>query len=229
MNISSYVYCADNPVKFVVPDGKRIIFRIGNMSFQYSKGNFWVMKDGKMTNQRYDPSKMSVSKTMYGVLSSYRKIENSDSKELKDMLHFLENLSEEHSIMEGNDGKSSVGADYEQVFQQKGYKYVNGKELRTNTEYDFSKEALSGDDFKKVGNSIFVTTIHEMRHQFDHEKNNLSDNISGNSNQYRNPVEIRAVYLENIGRKIDGLKPRTSYNGEIDKNMLLNPPHNIMP
>ena len=71
------------------PDGRDIIFVVNKdgkeLQYTYRNGNFY--HDGK----RYNPGKESISKTMYRVLSVYRKIESSNDKDLKGILHHLEN------------------------------------------------------------------------------------------------------------------------------------------
>ncbi|MFV5688741.1 hypothetical protein ACM55M_08975 [Flavobacterium sp. ZT3R25] len=64
-----------------------------------------------------------------------------------------------------------------------------------------------------------------MRHQFDHDIGNMQDR-SDNDNA-SDPEEIRAVYNENLARKIEGKEPLSSYGGEkIDPKKLANPPNN---
>lgn len=50
-----------------------------------------------------------------------------------------------------------------------------------------------------------------------------------NGNLNSNPSEVRAVYLENRARKLENLKPRTSYDIKILQRLLNNPPNNKMP
>ena len=66
-----------------------------------------------------------------------------------------------------------------------------------------------------------------MRHQYDYDIGNTSDNSQDNNE--RDPAEIRAVFLENMARDLEGLKRRTRYGGEIDPKLLRNPPNNKMP
>ena len=48
-----------------------------------------------------------------------------------------------------------------------------------------------------------------------------------NANE-KDPAEIRAVYNQNIARKMNGKEPRTTYGkSEINSEKLKNPPNNI--
>jgi hypothetical protein len=69
--------------------------------------------------------------------------------------------------------------------------------------------------------------VHEMRHQYDHDIDNMADNSDINNQD--DPAEIRAVFFENLARQLENLKPRTRYTGVINSKLLQNPPNNKFP
>jgi RHS repeat-associated protein len=229
-NMSPFGYCANNPVNAIDPDGRVLIYVAGSNSYQYSKGNFWLMKyDSKgnltKTNIRYNPSKESVSKTMYRVLASYRRIEASKDQKLKGILNKLETTENKHYIYENSTGDNFVHATHERLYDAKSQRMVDGKLLYTQTSFDLNEEG--GKDFERIGKSDITTIVHEMRHQYDYEIGNMSDD--SDMNNENDPSEIRAVYLENRARDIEKLKHRTTYGGKINPNKLKNPSNNKMP
>lgn len=222
--LSPYTYTANNPVNAIDPDGNKIIFLVRNSDgtvkeqLVYRGGNFWH-SDGR----RYNPAKEGISKTMYRVLASYRKIENSQNKELKGILHHLEKSELSHYVEEGVDNE------VERHWRLEPSKSDPTKleEVLTSTQTTYNLDKPGGSDFEGIGESDLSNVIHEMRHQYDYDIGNMGDNSPHNNE--KDPAEIRAVYLENLGRDLEGLKHRTKYRGRIDPKQLKNPPNNLMP
>ena len=208
-DINPYAYVANNPVNAIDPDGKRIIYTIqgrdGKKGSQYTyrNGNFY-----DKSNRLFIPNEKSQS-TMYKVWKSYQKIENSDSSILKGQLRKLETSKENHFVVQDKYGRNGVDEHVE-------INAVTGKPTGTTTVLTL------GDDF----DDAFETVVHEMRHQFDYDIGNMKDADLDSTNN--DPAEIRAVYNENIARKMNGKKPRTEYGGKkINSEKLKNPPNNI--
>jgi hypothetical protein len=216
-NVSSYVYCKDNPVIAVDPDGKELIFvvRHSNSTTQYTyhNGNFY-----DSNHNRYDPGKSHVSLTMYKVLSAYRKTEASGDKKLINKLHTLETSKYKH-YMEQDLNLNPENA----VHSTMPGDAKKGISTGTQTTFDFSDNSKKEfEESEKVPNSDFTTVMHEMQHQYDNDQGNMKDNTGSDAN---NPAEIRAVNTENRARKIEKLQKRTTYGTPIDPKKLDNPPN----
>jgi len=208
-DINPYAYVANNPVNAIDPDGKRIIYIIrgkeGKKGSQYTyrNGNFY-----DKNNRIFVPNE-NKQRTMYNVLKAYQKIESSDSNELKGQLRQLETSSKNHFVEQSPGGENAVNS-LETIND------IQGRPASTQTEFTFGS---SFDD-------NFETVAHELRHQFDYDIGNMKDAIR-NANE-KDPAEIRAVYNQNIARKMNGKEPRTTYGkSEINSEKLKNPPNNI--
>jgi RHS repeat-associated protein len=103
-SLSTYAYVANNPLNAIDPDGQEIIFLVRDKKdpnvitnqLTYRNGNFYH-ENGK----RYNPSKESLSPTLYKVLAAYRKIEKSGNKDLVKQLETLEGSKRKHYVLEG--------------------------------------------------------------------------------------------------------------------------------
>jgi hypothetical protein len=160
---------------------------------------------------------------MFKVLTAYRKIEASNDKRVKNVLHTLEKSKRHHYIVETKNGNrvspdgipSSPKAD---------------SPVGTMTSLNLSDEEK--DALGKTNNSVetdLTIVSHEMRHAYDYDIGNQKDNEDYNNSE--DPSEIRAVFFSNLARQIDKqMKMRTKYAGEeIDPKKLVNPPNNKFP
>ena len=220
--ISPFAYCANNPVIAKDPNGKEIIFVIRNADgdvkeqLTYRNGNFW-----HSNGNRYNPAKENLSKTLYNVLDSYRRILKSEDRHLNKMLKTLELSKNKHYISESM--IQSTTSSY--PFNEEGVK--QGESVGTSVGYALSKSALElVESTNKEKTSIMAIVAHEMLHQFDYEIGNMKDAVQGNSAS--DPEEIRAVYSENLAKKYQNIPLSTKYGGvKIDKNKLNKPPNFI--
>lgn len=212
-NISPTIYVDNNPINAIDPTGEEIIFIVRgqngakDQSFKYSKGNFY-----HANGKRYNPSKESINKTMYQLLTVYRKIEKGDDKVLKNQLKTLETSKKNHFIEEGNKNRVKV-YDPERVFVSETKEAIkNGESIGTHTTLNFSeaeKKELEKSQGVPDTNATIVT--HEMQHQYDYDQGNMAD--SQGKEGAESPTEQRAVKNENRMREKEGLPKRTTYGG----------------
>jgi RHS repeat-associated protein len=215
--VSPYVYCLDNPIIYVDPDGCEIkyVLRDNNGSvtqvLKYSNGNF-LHADGS----RYNSGKQSLSANLDKTLATYRKIESSGDKVLINQLKTLETSKKTHFVeatMENGTGSSVRLYEDGKTVSEKEAMEKSGTPIGSQTVLDFSKEAK--DDFKSstgIENNDFTIVTHEMQHQYDLDQGKSADDQYPNT--AKDPSEIRAVNNENRARKIDKLEKRTTYGGE---------------
>lgn len=198
-----YAYAIDNPIMYVDPDGRDIIFvQVLNENkqahFKYHKGNFYKLNGDGTLGKKYDGRKDHVSPNLFKIAQSYRKIEHSNNDNLKNRLHTLENSDKKHYIFDPQPTNKDTG--------------VQPTSNGTQTIYNFSKE--ENDKYKKmegVSNSDLGEVAHEMQHQYDNDIGNTKDNThEANAD---NPSEQRAVKTENEARKLENLPERTTYGG----------------
>ncbi|ALR31271.1 hypothetical protein ATE47_12390 [Chryseobacterium sp. IHB B 17019] len=202
---------------FIDPDGKDIIFvHIINdktqVQLQYRKGHFYYL-NGDLAGKRYDGRNQSVSPNLFRLAKAYRKIEHSKNKELKAMLHILENSDNKHYIFDPSTPYEGSGMDGSP-----------GGGSKTVYNLNSSSEKKRFKETEGVPSSDLTTVVHEMRHQFDKEVDNQSD--ATDEPGAENPAEQRAVKAENEARKIEGLPLRTTYGGQ---KVTPNPPNYVLP
>lgn len=210
-----YNYAVDDPINVIDPDGRDIIYviRDSNRSiteqWKYSKGHFYRWENGKL-GVRYNGQTHKGSPGLFILAKTYRRIEHSNMKNAREMLHTLESSKKTHWIEE-NEGGSRV--------YPNGNGSGQGIGIGTQTIYDFSSDAK--ENFQKtegISSSDLSDVIHEMRHQFDYDQGNMGDakkDKDPDSGTARDPSEQRGVKAENEARNFEGFAGKKDVNGKI--------------
>jgi hypothetical protein len=154
-------------------------------------------------------------------------MESSGNKTLMRKLKQLETSNKIHYVEHGY--KNQVIAYDGSIPSTKELEKLVGKGigLGTSTLYNFSKEDKENfQEVEGVPDSNFSTVAHELQHQYDFDQGNNADSQNIDSSS-KDPAEIRAVFFENLVRKIDSKLKRERYGGDlIEKAKLDNPPNN---
>lgn len=172
-------------------------------------GNFYWMD----TNKKYDGS--GGNETLDKVLETYKKIETlKNDNPIKKRLHTLRDSKRKHYIYENESQRYDVPSSVRMY----GIGYMSGgAKSSTQTVLNLSEERLA--ELKKKDKVKFtesVIIVHEMQHQYDFDIGNMKDfSDEGGYGTAKSAHEIRAVYLENMMRKILKLPKRNTYNGII--------------
>ncbi|WP_280750604.1 MULTISPECIES: RHS repeat-associated core domain-containing protein [unclassified Parabacteroides] len=198
---SPYAYCANNPMNAIDPDGKKIVYITRNskneIKQQYTfKNGYFVDDSGK---------KFTSDDTANKLAQVYRKILDSDNKELIHKLRTIDRSKNTHYIEKGITGGGS------KVYPLgTSEQFKKGEPIGTALHLDISLENKRDFELAKgIKSSDMSTVVHELQHQYDYDIGNMMDNTGKSSSE--NPSEIRAVELENIARALEELDLRKKY------------------
>lgn len=204
-HLTSYNYCANNPVMLVDPDGRDVII---------------AGEDGSQYNYGKDPKYEGSDKFILKAVSAINKI--ASRKEGKSMINELVNSKNVFNVEEGQESK------FEASNQLKAFAK---KISEDNPNFPTSLlEGGSGGTIKWNTNGVELPTegglgkdatmdlAHELSHGLDANRGMLNDSKFDNTYKY----EWQAVYRENLIRSEQRLPLRTGYgvtrypNGEIN-------------
>ncbi len=203
-DVSPYVYCHDNPVNRIDPDGKQYTYRTSNnIVYLYSNGDFYLATKMpgvkgyvKASNQKVVLSKKS-NNIMRRTLLALRALDNSKDPIIKKVFDEVNNSKEyvhEFRIAKDDDNPNNT----------RGISCVASE---TTLDLDGAKKAS---DFKDIGISDTEVVGHEVKQGYDQMKFiKRSGTINGIDED-----EVWASVFENRIRKESGHKLRKFYGGK---------------
>ena len=203
-SMSPYVYCANDPVKHIDPDGKQYTYKSTDGTiYLYSNGDFYLATkiEGvkgyvKASNQKVVLSKKS-NNIMRRTLLALRALDNSKDAVVKKVFDEVNNskeyVHEFHIAKSGDDPNSTEGK--------------SCVKSETALDLDGAKKAS---DFNGVGISDTEVVGHEVKHGYDQMNyTKRSGTINGIDED-----EVWASAFENRIRKTAGHKLRRFYGGK---------------
>ena len=198
--ISPYSYCADNPVNMVDPEGTEIWIVLNKDQkneerLQYESGTLLYSNGDVYTGD--DPFVLQV-------LKSLNRIESMKDKRIQEVITSLISSPRQHIITKDSLNQDETGV----VNDLYGKSLANkGDSVEANIHVTLQKRIIE----YNLMNSPTITLGHELMHAYDYDKGNFKGMIPAPSGQI-DPMEVRAVYFENLIRKELGFPKRTTYN-----------------
>ena len=183
-SLSPYVYCADNPVKLVDPNGMEIVIFVNNTKYIYNGKNF-VDKDGNIAS-------FCTKSFGYRVLSDLNMLYNSKSKMIRSKLIDMMKSKHQHSIVNGT--TSSGGGFNRALNTDLADKYGEGSD--TETAYNpFATKSVCADG----GYVSCATLAHEL---LGHGWNNDQGLHESDDHRTENGIKFEEINAINIQNKV---------------------------
>ena len=183
-SLSPYVYCADNPIKLVDPNGEEIVLFVNKTKYSYNGKNF-VDKDGNIASFRQNSFESRV-------LSDLNKLYNSESKIIRGKLNDMMKSKHQHSIVRST---VSGGIGYNKALDtDHAGKYGEGSD--TETGYNpFATKSVCADG----GYISCATLAHEL---LGHGWNNDQGLHESDNHTTENGIKFEEVNAVNIQNKV---------------------------
>jgi RHS repeat-associated protein len=191
-SFSPYVYCADNPVKLVDPNGEEIYVEIDGVKYEYN-GHGLVDKDG---------IEIVLKENTFGgrTLKDLNTLYNSKSSLIQGKMKDLIKSKHKHTIK-----LTSDGTDYNHTLN-KADASIPGKGSGTVTYYNPFSTKNNCVDGDRLSCAVLA---HELLGHGWNKDQGVYDNTSMTSNGIRYE-EINAINLQNIVLKEHNLQTRTA-------------------
>ena len=213
--ISPYVYCNNNPVNAIDPDGREVIFIIRNNAGQV--GRYQYTADGNLrhtgTGKIYSGSGMSGNAGR--VVDGYNKMLNSGDKNYVKQVTTLINSKNVHEVnlteVFGKNSGVEMGSGGTTVSEAKSAAQ-KGEGIGTTTKFgNLSNTQLENSD---VGKTNYTTVAHEVQHQYDYDQGKMKDSFDKEGELIKgqnSPADQRAMQNEDKAREQQNLQQRRIY------------------
>ena len=209
--ISPYAYCAGNPVNLVDPDGMEIWVylnrgRENEQALRYESGALF-----NTNGDLYDGDDSFARR----VLTSLYIIDSIKDDDVSYVMSMLISSPRRH-IIEKDPGNDDATGVVEKAFGKS--LAHSGIPVEADIHVSLNKKTIE----ENLRNTPTATLGHELMHAFDYDQGNFKGMIGRPKSVYDvDPMEIRAVYFENLVRKNRGLPIRMTYGGnKISKSSL---------